>query len=258
MTSPVDIVNMALQQVGAVQSTIASFDEDSTEARVASLLYEPKVKDLMRAAQWGFARRQAFLTQLRAAVIDGEASDDPPVQPWQYEYAYPSDCLRIRYLMPNLDPSEDGSSVPLTTSTILTPYIWTDQSQIRYTIANSTNTQGDQIKSILTDVKEAQAVYTVWTPNPNLWDVEFMNAATVYLGVWFLNALARDRGSFQDQINLTMAIVRQARVGDGNEGVTTTDHLPDWIAVRGVSGGVYNGPWNVQWDPLMWPGGLLT
>lgn len=258
MTSPVDVVNMALQQVGSVQSTISSFDEDSTEAQVARLLYEPKLKDLMRAAQWGFARRQKFLTQLRAAVIDGEVSDDPPPQPWLREYAYPPDCLRIRYLMPNLSPTSGESSVPLTTGQQLAPYTWNATNAIRFTIANSENEQGDQIKSILTDVPEAQAVYTIWVSNPNLWDVEFLNAATNYLGVWFINSLARDRGSFQDQINLTMQIVRNARAADGNEGVTTMDHLPDWIAIRGLSGGVYNGPWNVQWDPLAWPGGFLS
>jgi hypothetical protein len=62
-------------------------------------------------------------------------------------------------------------------------------------------------------------------------------------------------------IAIVRGIVDTARVADGNEGVTSTDHVPDWMAVRGVTAywmanagpGCFLG-----WQSLACPGGVIV
>jgi hypothetical protein len=101
--SAVAIANLALDAVGA-RATISSFTEASKEARVISRQYDQALDDVLGAAHWNFARKQLALTLLK----DGSAGDTVPA-PWLYEYAYPSDCVGARYILPTV--SSDPSAV---------------------------------------------------------------------------------------------------------------------------------------------------
>lgn len=259
MVSAVDICNQAFMMIGE-QTTIQQLTpSDGTAAgNAAAALYQTKINALFRAAPWGFATKQVFLTQLRSVIAsDGSLSDDPPPQPWLYEYAYPSDCIRGRFILPNFGST--SSAIPLTTyqNTSYINQFWMG-GPIAWKLGLDTDPSGeDDVKVILTNQPQAQLVYTRQVDNPNLWDAQFINAATTYLGVWFLNALSRNAQGFRDQIALAMDIIRQARVDDGNEGNTTVDNVPDWIRIRG-------GGWptatqaNFGWDRLEWPGQVLA
>lgn len=261
MTSAVDVVNIALHTIGE-QTTVQSIDpsDGSPAANAAAILYQPKINALFRAAPWGFATKQTFLTQLRAVMVDGELSDDPPPQPWLYEYAYPSDCIRGRFILPNFRPTSSSGGVPLTT------YSNVNYAQSRYwagepipwKLGLDLSPEEDvDIKVIFCNIPQAQLVYTKQVDDPNLWDAQFLNAASTYLGVWLLNSLGRNSQGFRDQIALAMDIIRQARADDGNEGNTTVDNTPDWIRIRG-------GGWptaeqsNYGWDRIEWPGGVVA
>ncbi len=91
MSSPVDVCNRSLQQIGA-QAFISSISpsDGSTEANVCSVLYTPKIQALHRSAHWNFARKQLALTQLKAQIVNGVVSATPPPFPWLYSYAYPA------------------------------------------------------------------------------------------------------------------------------------------------------------------------
>lgn len=260
MTAPIDIVNQALDNIGA-RFSITSLEPPlpPPNAVVCARHYQTKIDALFRAAHWNCARRQADLSVLKAALgtpenPNGTALPIPPI-PWQYEYELPADCLKARFLIPN-PPQTTGAQPIFPAGTGFTP-IWLPQAGEKYIVMIDTDRQGNQIKVLCTNLEFATLVYTARINNPDLWDPHFQLAATATLGAWLVNPLKRDAAVLKEQIEIASSIVTQARISDGNEGVTDIDHLPDWMRVRGTEGWDrllqpmgYNG-----WDPLGFPGG---
>lgn len=252
MTAPVDVINIALAEIGT-QSSISSFNDPGSEGQTARLFYNPKLEALSRAAHWNCLRNQGALTQLKAVVIDGEASDDPPPRPWLYEYAYPEDCLKARYILPYWNTLDEG--VPFTTAQAQVPSLWQGP-PVKYQVALDT-VSGTRRRVILTDMPQAILVYTQRNlTNPDLWDPHFLAAATGTLGIYFINALNRSRGLLQDQVTMVRTIINEARISDGNEGLTYQDNIPDWIRVRGQLDPYVTGGYFSSWDPFPFPGGV--
>jgi hypothetical protein len=83
-TSPTDIANLALSEIGA--RLIASLEaENSEEARVCRLHY-PQARDaLLRQHQWNFAITRADLSKLAEAPLDD----------WDSAWQMPADCARV-------------------------------------------------------------------------------------------------------------------------------------------------------------------
>lgn len=80
--SSIELCSNALVKLGA--DDISSFDDGSTEARVASRLY-PLARDaLLSIHPWSFATRQALLARLTAA----------PITTFAYAYQLPNDFLK--------------------------------------------------------------------------------------------------------------------------------------------------------------------
>lgn len=78
-----EICSRALIKVGA--NVISSFDEDTTEAEVASLLYESTRDALLSSHPWTFATKMRALDKLTSA----------PVADYDHAYQLPNDCLRV-------------------------------------------------------------------------------------------------------------------------------------------------------------------
>lgn len=252
---PVTVVNIALAEIGT-QSSIISFDDQGVEAQTARLMYTPKLEMLSRGAHWNCLRKQGDLTQLKALIIDGEVSDDPPPRPWLYEYAYPQDCLKARYILPYWDSTFSG--VPLTTSPATIPTLW-EGPPVEFVVATDTDSDGNVVRVILTNISQAILVYTArYLELPDLWDPHFLGAATATLGAFFVNPLSRDRGLLQDQTAVAREIILQARVSDGNEGLVRQDNMPDWIRVRGQLDPYVTGGYFSSWDPCPFPGGVVV
>lgn len=251
-----DVVNLALTKIG-IQGSVSSINpsDGSTEGDAASILYEPLMNSLHRAANWNFARKQDYLTLLRAAVINGIQSDNPPPQPWFYEYLYPADCLRARFIIPYF-ASNSNVSPPLTTSETVIPNLF-EGPPIKFVVGNDRDLHGNPTRVILTEMQNAILVYTARITDPTQWDPNFLDAATNYLGAWLINALSRNRAQLNDMVAATKEIIATARTTDGDEGITSADHLPDWIAVRGFSGDfIGRTSWLQTWDLIGFPGGL--
>jgi hypothetical protein len=255
---PTDVCNVALTQIG-IQAQVSSINpsDGSAEGDAASQLYTPKIQSLMRAANWNFCRFQKELTLLRAVVINGEQSNDPPPKPWLYEYLLPPDCLRARFILPYYNTAADATSVPLTTAEYLSP-IWVPNVAVPFIVALDKDLKGNPQKVILTNQKRAILVYSLdLSQHPDLWDPQFYDAATAFLGSWFINALARNQNQLTSMISITRDIVASARVTDGDEGPSNADHLPDWMQVRGFSGDFLNRTlYYASWDLVGFPGGL--
>ena len=75
----VDIASQGLVLIGA--NKISSFSDNSTEAQVASTLYEENVESLLSESHWRFAMGQKQLSLLA----------DAPVTRYEYAYQMPSD-----------------------------------------------------------------------------------------------------------------------------------------------------------------------
>lgn len=85
--SVVSICNIALSRV-AVARQITSLDEQSEEARLCSLHYEPARDTTLRDHPWPFARRRVAL-----ALV----AEDPEAD-WAFSYRYPTDCERALFI----------------------------------------------------------------------------------------------------------------------------------------------------------------
>lgn len=84
MVSQVDVVNMALAEIGA--ASISDIDEEAEQAVKAKLYYDPVRDSLLRAYPWTFALKQWSC----APVNNAEAFKN-----FKYSFLKPVDCLRF-------------------------------------------------------------------------------------------------------------------------------------------------------------------
>jgi hypothetical protein len=239
-TSALAIAQRALLQIGARNSVSSINPSDgSTEADACSILYTPTFEMLGRSARWACLRKQATLSLLAAAMGTPENPQGTtlplPPTPWLYMYEYPSDCLAMRYIVPSL-PSGVGG-VPQTTYSNASPTWLPGGGQIPFAVAYNTDSSNNPIETVLTNQCQAQAVYTVNQPNPIIWDSLFQQAMVNSLAAFLVPALSLNLQLMQLAIGTADKIIAQARVADGNEGVTVLDHYPDWMRARGGEGG---------------------
>ncbi len=256
--STLSIINRSLLSIGS-QSQVSSLNEGSAQANAAATLFVPCFESLARSAPWNCLRKQATLTLLAAAQGTPENPDGTtlplPPTPWLYSYAQPSDCLQVRFLVPSL-PAPTGG-VPLFSVNTGAPTWLPNGGQIPYAVAYSVDNNNNPINVILTNQSQAIAVYTVNQPNPQIWDSLFQAAMVASLAAYFVPALSLHMPLMQIQIKLAESMIQQARVRDGNEGVTSMDHVPDWMrARRGASGYRINGYGNAgySWPDMCWSG----
>jgi hypothetical protein len=104
----VDICNRALIAIGS-RNKITALTDDTEEGQTCNMLYAQLRDQILGMAPWNFARKTATLLNLVKAAPGTPASPVTnasqwisayPAPPWMYEYAYPSDCLQIRYVIP--------------------------------------------------------------------------------------------------------------------------------------------------------------
>jgi hypothetical protein len=81
--SKVQLSSNALIQLGA--DPIASFDEDSTEAAVASNLYDTSYLAMLSSHRWNFATKKAQLARLAAT----------PTNEYSYQFQLPTDMVML-------------------------------------------------------------------------------------------------------------------------------------------------------------------
>jgi len=241
VTSPVDIVNSALAEIGQrifINSLSPPGPANSPAAVVAGILYTPKLQMLARSAPWDKFRAQITLTQYKAALINGASSPNPPPQPFLYEYLYPPDCIKVHFVLPTIQLQP---SPALTTAPSLVPIIGPSPTGIPYVVGTDFDPSGDPISVILTNLPNAQCIYTRdLTGTPDLWDPLFGSAASALLGSYLINALARNKAQYDDQVALAKSMIDTARMASGNEGIQSVDRYPDWLRARRAGGGAWS------------------
>jgi hypothetical protein len=274
VTSPVDICNQSLDQIRSgvtVQSINPS--DGSLAGDVMSRNYQTRVDAVSRAAQWNCLRFQQPLTLLRARAgtyfnPTGSASANPP-SPWLFEYAWPTApfCLRMRYLFPfppasgvSTGPIISLPSTPLTTGGI--PFFPNGQSgrvlSAPFAPSIDYDPSGNMIKVLLTNAPYAIGVYTARVVDPTLWDPQFTDGVVMTLAAWTAEPITGSSAMVKEKSQLAASIIMSARISDGDEGTQTSDHVPDWIRIRGSGAPLgLTVPNDSAWDSLSLPIGAI-
>lgn len=245
MASEVDIANQALGQISA-RATIASFDERSSEARSVRLYYADTLTALLRAAPWNFCRREDYLTLLKAAPGTPENTDPGPgywtpampPAPWLYSYLMPSDCVKFRFVLPQAQfGSVSGTPIFSVPSFVPAP-AYAGRAQ-KFIVGTDFDLANNEVTTISTMQGTAIGVWNRRVTNPDLWDSSFKQAMIDSLAVRLALPVTGDRNLAQlikSWASSAMGSINTARANDGNEGLTTDDHIPDWLRVRGYAG----------------------
>lgn len=258
-SSVLSLSNRALLQIGA-RAQIASLTEGSTESDAINVLWLPTYEALARTAPWNCLTQQATLTLIAAAQGTPEnpsgTSLPLPPTPWLYQYQTPSDNLQIRYLVPSQTNSTPTGTVPLTSVNNLALSWYPGAYEIPFKVAFAKDAQNNPIEVVLTNLSQAQVVYTVNSPNPTIFDSLFEQAFVSSLAAFLSPALTLNLPLMKMAIATAEAAIAQARVRDGDEGLTSQNHTPDWMRARMV-GSLYNYtagqlPWNA-FNNMLWP-----
>jgi len=257
VTSPVDIANRALAAIGT-RSTIQSLAEQSNEAIQANIYIDTCRRQILRMAQWNSAKNFNVLTLICAApgtpenpsggTVTWQKGQPPP--PWSYEYAYPADCLRPVYIVPQFNTGF-APGVPITTAvTGGAPAFWTGP-PVKFAVGvdqvlNGVPTVGGpDVKVIWTNQEFAILAYLKDLSDPSVMDDLLQEAWAMYLASKLSIALTGDKALANLRIKDANDQIQIARMADGNEGLTINDVTPDWLRTRGV---------DFSWDFAVTPG----
>ena len=270
MNLPADVSNQALDAIG-LDFTIGDLQEGTKPAQVLLRAYGQCLRQLHRAVHWGFARKQTPMLLLADATGQTPNTPTQVIAPWTYEYAYPNDCMKARFVpwspigvtaaIPSGNITAPNPSAPLVgglgnpvAGAALRPARWLEATDPNYPASAGALTwevqgvspQGRSV--ILTNVKNASIVYTALMNYPSNWDAQFRAAFVAYLAseialpLWsWKNNPKMGMAMRGDNMKIAAAKIMAARVTDGNEGWHNSDVTPDWMRFRNVGGGNHGG-----------------
>ncbi len=269
---PADIANQALDACGLSEFAIGDLEEGTFAAQVILRNYWTCLRALLRGANWDFARTQAPLVLLAdASGQTAGAGNVVPQGQFQYEYSYPTDCARVRFIpwqpflspgVPSSNIAPPNSSAPIMTGLNVSPLQGQRIRPARFIISSDPNypapagTQSALIQGqsptgstvILCNVPSAQIIYTAFKLYPSTWDFLFRAAMVAYLAsevalpLWVKLKSDPKMGLTmrKENIGILKSKVTEARLVDGNEGIASADIRVDWVATRN-SGSGWNG-----------------
>src|SRR5271157_2449661 len=123
---PTDIANAALDAAG-VDFTLGDIEDGTRPAQVCLRAYWTCLRQLLRSVHWNFARKSEPLTLLADATGNTPNVGTQVVPPGtlNFEYAWPSDCMKMRFVPanwpgPNPGPASGNLTPPNPASPIMT------------------------------------------------------------------------------------------------------------------------------------------
>lgn len=249
-TLPEDIANRCFDALG-YGGLIGSMGDGTKASEVLRRSYGPTLRQLLRTAHWGFARKQAALLLLgdsSGATLDpgsGQPISMAVEQPWLYAYSWPSDCVAARWLPWN--QTANGLAIPpaqpvLPPNAEQTQAPWTNAVPARFLLSTSDQFPAEvgQVdwdnlpdlgegqgainrRVILTNVQYATLVYTALILEPDLWDPLFQEGMVAGLAARSALAVLVDTtASMADQAKQRMAAmaVRNAQIAIAKNAIT--------------------------------------
>lgn len=237
--SDTEICNQALSLAG-VRTQIASLTENSPSAKACLLFYANTRDALLREAQWNFAN--TFVTLALRVALPGTPEsvavggtvwlDTYPAPGWNYEYAYPANCIVTRQVIP-----QGQWAAFLARAQTIGPWKAVAEFAVPFEISSKS---GETV--INSNAQQGILCYTRRVENDAQWDPQFREAMVARLAYKIAVPLSGDKTLATGNYTLANNLVAAARAGSGNEGLTMINAIPDWITVRdGLDGGY--GPW---------------
>ena len=253
---PSDIANQALDAIGS-DVVLGDIEDGSREAQVILRAYGQVIRQLLRSANWNFAGKVEPMTLLADASGATPTAGTQTLMNALYEYAYPVDCVRARFVLyPPTTTSTGTPSGNITTgsvapiSTALLGGYGTPLFKARFKLANDPNyppVPGQQWWDVsglsptgrlvvLTNAPNALLSYTAFIPYPSMWDALFREAVVAALASRIALPLTKDRKFGlvirREQLAIAKDAIERARVVDGNENPSSSDIPVDWLRSR--------------------------
>jgi hypothetical protein len=297
-----DVCNRALSAVGA-GVTIGSVYDGTAVAEEFRRIYGETLRQLLRASHWAFARKRAPLQLLGDSTGQTPNVGTFSEKPWIYCYAWPVDGVCARWLPWNgLPPGAfalaggppiPGNIQPPNPAVPLMPNLnvpggiapFFREPPARFLLSSTDqypsvvgqtdwpslpDTYGAEgvgpihRRVVLTNVPQAELVYTFLALEPDIWDDLFRQALVAALGSLIAMVAIKDpkeaMAQRNTQILLAKTAIREARVASDNEAGfrQSTDHEPDWLRVRRLGGFGRWGAWGGPFDSGGWGGPGMT
>lgn len=289
--TPTAVANLALDAAG-VNIQLGNIAQGGREANIVLRAYGECLRQLLRGAPWGFARRQLPLVLLADATgTTANVGTIVPDPQFIYSYRMPPDAARIRYIpwYPGANPGAPAGnitppnpSLPLVGGLTLSPLAGMRPRPSLFLITNDPNAAAPLDSNfaslpgqspvgssvICSNVQDATCVYTFNATYPSLWDHLFLGAMVSYLAsevcipLWTSKNPKMAMMLRKDQVEIAKARVREARVADGNEMTASSDIPVDWMQFRQTGGGMDGassggdyGCWGSRWSGSLLFGG---
>lgn len=262
--TPTGIANQAIDAIGW-PNILGDIESGEAPAPIVLRAYGECLRQLLRAANWDFCRKQAPLTLLADASGNTPNVGTLVPQGFLYEYVYPTDAAKIRFIPANFDNPASNipagniaiPSTPLVTGLggqpipqRIVPARFLITSDFNYPIPGGVqpwdvpgvSPQGRTV--ILTNVRNATAVYTAQMIYPSMWDSLFRSAFVAYLAseiavpIWAKKDVKTGIAMQDRQINIVKSKITEARLVSANESgyQNTSDLRVDWMQGRRVGG----------------------
>lgn len=198
MASIVDIANMALARFGH-STTISDLNESGNTAASVMRTFYPATRDMvLEDADWDFARKRVALALLPSTVTN-----------WAYAYAYPADCITIRGLvLPGQRMQRKDQEIP-------------------FEVANVNGA-----RAILTNMEQAEAIYTVRVEDPNLFPPLFVTALSDLLASRAVMPLSGKRELVADCLQTYSVFIGMAKARNLNQGEDGPEPMCEFLEVR--------------------------
>jgi hypothetical protein len=254
-----------------VRFTLGDIQDGSDTSQVLLRAYTTCLSQMLRAANWDFARKEYPLQIV--ADASGQTTGAGTLVPggFLYSYSYPTDCQKVRFIpwnnyntdppipSSNIVPPDSGVPIipnlgPPALGNRLRPSRFLISNEVNYIPSGASN-QLPGIspigqKVICSNVLDARCVYTFDATWPNLWDSMFREGLVSYIAAQTVLRLSvkGDRsalGARERNIAIAQDKVRQARATNGNETWADSGLAVDWMRFR-ISGGSV-GAWGSGW-----------
>lgn len=239
-TSQIDLCNRALRRLGT-QSIITSLSDGSTEADTCSDLYDDVLGSLLQAPRCSAYPTYTWQWCRRIASGVSSASTNPR---WAYEYALPSDCLRVQEI---IDPAFPQNK-------------WHPDQRLTAGVTDYAcgigQINGTDAPVIWCNLSPLAVMYVSSGISIDQWPYAFKRAFWLSLAAEIGTSLGVSGSIINVILQEADAATAQACQQDMSITTQSTDYVPDWIAARGMRCG-YDGQ-DARQSLASYPSGFIV
>ena len=223
MISKVTIVNMALMRCGNyTQIEKLDLGNPSTpEELLAARFYDDTRRECLTMGPWNFAEGEVELTRIAGW---------PDESRWPFAFAYPTDCVMAREIVPAEQLRAAGYEV--SRSDYRAGYLNYVDELKKFVIGSYSQSPGQHTKIIKARVEQPTLIYTVDLDLPTQYSPAFVSMFAWKLAMSMGGALGLDQKQLRTildgfSIDQSAALAQNANEGDNDEPERT-----DWLEGR--------------------------